>query len=471
MPYDNGMNNVTDQSENFLFGTKTEPIEIYDSELAKFKLLFSFMVFIVDPVNNTVIYESESFKEKFNIYGLNKIAKVILNQRTALNKTQFDLSLVHEGLRKDYTVSLKPVRFHETDVCFGIIQEIRSSTVSVSTTEKITQIASAFLKIIGSVDIADDISKTLDMILIESIKYFDHGHFGSIFGVQGDQFKIISDLGYGDDIKDFLLPIPQSFLYMATEGKMNRIMLINDIQKNYNLVTLKTVTGESADISSAIVAPLFYRKSLYGMMSIDSTNDHAFNQDDLVVMTFIRDNVQAIISNQLTFLERSNQALTDNMTGLYNRHFLTEYFDSILERSKRYDESFSLVLFDIDNLKVTNDQYGHLVGDHIIKSFSKTLQDNSRRSDVLARYGGDEFIGIYLMSDQAELIKKLEKLERHTTYRLQEKSSIELEVNFSFGIAVYPRDGHTFTELINIADGRMYQAKLVNKLKRKMTHE
>jgi len=156
------------------------------------------------------------------------------------------------------------------------------------------------------------------------------------------------------------------------------------------------------------------------------------------------------------------------MTGLYNRHFLTEYFDTILERSKRYDESFSLVVFDIDDLKVINDRFGHLVGDHVLKTFAKTLQHSMRRSDILARFGGDEFIAVFLLTDEFEIFKKLEKLEHHTTYRLQEHTPIELDYGFSYGISTYPKDGETYAELIDAADARMYQAKLLNKEKRKL---
>jgi diguanylate cyclase (GGDEF)-like protein len=199
------------------------------------------------------------------------------------------------------------------------------------------------------------------------------------------------------------------------------------------------------------------------MMSIDSNSDQAFGPDDFVVMTFIRNNVQTLISNQLTFLERTSQALTDNMTGLYNRHFLVEHFNTILERSKRYEEPFSVVVFDLDGLKVINDRFGHLVGDTMIKTFAKSLQHNTRRSDILARYGGDEFLAIYLMADEAELKVKFSHLDRIMTIKDPENKVFEQHFDFSYGIATYPQDGATYAELIDVADSRMYEMKMLHK--------
>ena len=461
------MNDLTNPSENFLGTKNMKRIEIFDTELTKFKSLFRVMVFIMDTQDNAVMYESEPFRSEFSKFGQGHISHVITQRYEELKLTQFSLSLVYEGIRTDYGVEIKPVLFHKKEAILGTVMANTRTSVSLSTDEKITRIASAFLKIVSSVDIADDISITLNMILSESIKAFDHGHFGSVFVVSGEHFKIISQLGYADAISDFLLPIPISFLYTATQGKMDRIMRIDHIQRDYKVISLKTLSGEDAKINSSIVAPIFYRRSLYGMMSIDSNNEEAFNQDDMVVMTFIRDNIQSIIANQLNFLERTNQALTDHMTGLYNRHFLAEYLNSILERSKRYQETFSLVVFDIDKLKAVNDKYGHLVGDHLIKSFARSLQQNVRRSDILARFGGDEFIAIFLLADEKEISAKLEKINRHIVMNLDEKRTIELDYGFSYGIASYPKDGETYTDLIDAADSRMYQVKLSTKEKDK----
>lgn len=444
-------------------GKSNDTIIVYPAELMKFKALFTLMVLIVDKQNRSVMYESDMYQTQFTKYGVDSVAKVIDKKYTDLKSNRFGFSLVFEGTRRDYDVELKDVIYEGKECYLGILNELAYYSASGTTDEKITRISNALLNISSTIDIGDDINKTLDLVLAESIKSFEHGHYGTIFVVQDEYFKIISNIGYGDEIINFKLPISESFLYTATQGKMDRIVLIEDVQKNYKVLPLKSSTGELIIINSTIVAPIFYRGSLYGMMSIDSNKDIAFTPDDFVVMSFIRNNVQTLISNQLTFLERTSQALTDNMTGLYNRHFLVEHFNTILERSKRYEEPFSVVVFDLDNLKLINDRYGHLVGDTMIKTFAKSLQQNTRRSDILARYGGDEFLAIYLMADETELRAKFDTLDKMMTIKDPENKVFEQAFDFSYGIATYPKDGATYAELIDVADSRMYEMKLLHK--------
>lgn len=240
---------------------------------------------------------------------------------------------------------------------------------------------------------------------------------------------------------------------------MHDLVMINDLSTNFKIYPIKSNTGEVSIIKSAIVAPIYYKESLYGTLGIDSNQFNAYDENDLIVMRFIRDNIQTIISNQLTFLERSNQALTDHMTGLYNRHFFVENFNGILERAKRYDEHFCLAMFDLDNLKSVNDNQGHLAGDLIIKSLAKTLQKLVRRSDIVARFGGDEFIAVFLHCEPEEIEQRLAQITLEPAINDLTQIPIELKYSFSYGIAAYPNDGQTSSDLINVADTRMYEQK------------
>ena len=115
-------------------------------------------------------------------------------------------------------------------------------------------------------------------------------------------------------------------------------------------------------------------------------------------------------------------------------------------------------MVDIDHFKKINDQYGHIMGDHFINTVAYKLQTSSRNSDIIARFGGDEFVAIYLMSDRSEIIRKLDNLAIETDY-IDENESLKFKITFSYGISVFPTDGETYYELLNIADARMYQSK------------
>lgn len=443
---------------------KRSEIEISDQTLNIIDYLEKRPKIIVSKSMPYPLYIDGLFNAIFEEFELEGVLSLIRKMHFSDRMDKFELVFTHGDKKILYEFECFKVKYHHQDasMIFGVDHSHHQKNKSLD--EKIIQLSDSILKINNSIDIRDQVAKTLDLVLVEAQKVLEKGTFGSIFLVQNDQFKIISYFGFSKEIEDFILPIADSFLYIATKGKMDKITLIDNIPDKYRVIPLRTSSGEYANLLTSIVAPLYNQGQLYGMMSIDSKYPDAFNENDLELIRIIRDNVQVIISNQLFFLEKSNQALTDQMTGLYNRYYLMEQFGSLLERSKRYQEKFCVVVFDIDNLKEVNDLYGHLAGDQIIKSFALSLQSTSRRSDIIARFGGDEFVAIYLMTDLEEIQKKLESINSSLMFKIGDKT-LNLIFSFSYGISSFPRDGSSYVELINYADERMYQKKLLNKQK------
>lgn len=204
------------------------------------------------------------------------------------------------------------------------------------------------------------------------------------------------------------------------------------------------------------------------MVSVDSLKNKAFTSADKRTMEFIQENIQLAITSQLSYLEKSRLALTDYLTGVYNRLYLTEQFNFVLEKATRYNEHFCVAVFDIDDLKQINDTFGHLIGDQVIKEIANVLLRSIRRSDILARYGGDEFISINFMTNTADLVKKLniitEKIKNNPWIAHDQK----IAMSFSFGVASFPEDGKTYNELLQVADRRMYEDKTQFKAKNKV---
>lgn len=442
------------------FGTSAkEIIEVNDATLHTIDRLFGRALAIISNSITEPLYLSDHFIHEFSMFGHENVLEMLKSKQIQTDLSEFSLVLTHQGTKRDYCVERVNVKYKQLHAVLFVLSDKTLSLEEMSSNAKINRISNALLTLFNQIDIGDDIGKTLSLVLAEAIKVFEHGHFGAVFVVQDNYFKIISNIGYSSEIDNFLLPITDSFLYQSTNGKMDDLVMINDLRTNFKIYPIKSNTGEISIIKSSIVAPIYYKDSLYGTLGIDSNRLNAYDEDDLIVMRFIRDNIQTIISNQLTFLERSNQALTDHMTGLYNRHFLTEHFNSILERSKRYSEQFCVVVFDLDNLKETNDHHGHLAGDLVIKAFSKTLQSHARRSDIVARFGGDEFVAIYLMCDRTTIEQKLQTLVLESAVLELNQASTPLPYGFSFGVSSYPEDGESFIDLINTADTRMYDYK------------
>lgn len=440
-------------------------IEVTEETLNVIIQLVRKPILIFSKLDERTLFTDESFKQTFSNFGLQSAIEIIKKIVFEDHVRSFENIFSYESHRVMFFFECNDILFQQQESILIFATKMDLEQNAKSTDEKIINLSKSILNINNTIDISDNVSKTLNLVLIEALKVFENGNFGSIFVVQDSNFKIMAHSGFSSDINNFKLPIRDSFLYVETHGKMDRIVLIKDIREKFTVFPTKTSTGEFTEITTSLVAPIYFRGSLYGMMSIDSEIPNAFSDDDFEIMTFIRDNVQAIITNQLSFLERTHQALTDPMTGLYNRLYLNEYLEMLIERSKRYNEKFCLVVFDIDNLKNINDQYGHLAGDHIIKTFATDLQKSVRRSDVLARFGGDEFVAVYLMTDEEEISRKLNALNKHSVYETNDQEFIELEYAFSFGISTFPHDGLNYSDLINIADSRMYQTKIENKEK------
>jgi diguanylate cyclase (GGDEF)-like protein len=159
-------------------------------------------------------------------------------------------------------------------------------------------------------------------------------------------------------------------------------------------------------------------------------------------------------------LERVNAALkikatTDPLTTLYNRGYFNHCLKNEMERSRRYGSALSLIIFDIDRFKQVNDTFGHLSGDIVLKELSFLCLATIRDSDILARWGGEEFIILVPENDEAAIVPFAEKLRS-----LIEKHSfpIKTQVTCSFGVAQYIEE-ESKDDFINRADQAMYKAK------------
>ena len=120
-------------------------------------------------------------------------------------------------------------------------------------------------------------------------------------------------------------------------------------------------------------------------------------------------------------------------------------------------------MFDINRFKSINDRYGHFIGDKVLKYISNELLKNQRESDILARFGGDEFIGAVFNSDLAELSQKYINLNEKLMHNELIVDEVKISCSFSFGIAQYPHDGETLDDLVKVADFEMYKNKRLSR--------
>lgn len=158
---------------------------------------------------------------------------------------------------------------------------------------------------------------------------------------------------------------------------------------------------------------------------------------------------------------KEQEAITDALTNVFNYRFFQTQIEREIVRSERHNKHFSVAMIDIDNFKQYNDTHGHLNGDTALRLIAKTLLDNIRKSDILARYGGDEFVMILPELDKLQSKSLAEKLCAVivNTKVPQKRTSRKINLTVSLGISTFPEDGGTEDELLKRADEALYHAK------------
>jgi len=151
-------------------------------------------------------------------------------------------------------------------------------------------------------------------------------------------------------------------------------------------------------------------------------------------------------------------AATDALTGLYNRRLFDEYCEKELIRAKRYNQQLAIVILDMHKLKEVNDQRGHLEGDRILQLVASTLGKTLRASDFAFRIGGDEFALLLPQTDPEQALTLCRRVRSQYETDLA-PLNLNIPVTVDFGIAVYPQDGEPKSELLGIADRRLYELK------------
>lgn len=170
------------------------------------------------------------------------------------------------------------------------------------------------------------------------------------------------------------------------------------------------------------------------------------------------------VKNVLNESKLQELAITDGLTGLYNHKYFHQRLDEELARVKRYFTDLSLILFDIDNFKQLNDNYGHPIGDKLLLQLSKLVKNTLREVDIFARYGGEEFIIILPETNisgaeiMAERIRKTVESNKFIIEKLPDGEKEEISMTISIGVSSF-KEGMKKDELIEFADKSLYMAK------------
>ena len=218
---------------------------------------------------------------------------------------------------------------------------------------------------------------------------------------------------------------------------------------------------------SFVSVPLKIADRVIGVLNLsDKTTGEVFDEEDLKLIQSVATHA-AIVLERNDFYNKSEElkklTITDSLTGLLNRRYLLERLKDELARSARHVHPLSLLMLDLDGFKDCNDTLGHLFGDKILKDVAETLLKTVRTMDIVARYGGDEFMVILPETREAGAVDIAERLRisvrKETTHHPEAAVPEPCALTASVGIVCYPEHGDTVELLLENVDKALYRAK------------
>lgn len=437
-----------------------QELRLIDKEwLKELRTMVPFGFFLLDK--QAILYIDDHTKTIFDPQQFDINYAFLFEQfKDAVQPLSKNLGFIGSDLKK-YNIDVigQLVRFEDRISVLLYIRDFKRELSGENDLKRLSKLRDLMLDINQSILHIEDIQKTFYLILENAMRAIEKSNLGSIFILNGDIFDVVSYIGFGKDIEALKLPLVDSFLYRNSNGMMDRITNISRIENDDHFYPVTTFAGDRVYIKSELSAPIYVNGNLYAMINLDSLEEDAFDESDIASMEFVSTNIQIAISNQLLYQEKSRMAMFDSLTQLYNRHYFNEQFEQMIQKAKRTHEHFVIALFDVDDLKTVNDKYGHVMGDKVLQKVASDLLEKTRRSDVVARYGGDEFVGLFFNTDYILLQNKLNEIQEEVKQTPIKTNEAIIPCSFSFGTACYPYDGNNMAELLEVADQAMYTNK------------
>ena len=209
-------------------------------------------------------------------------------------------------------------------------------------------------------------------------------------------------------------------------------------------------------VASILCVPLIVKGEAIGVINITNKLDGKFfNQDDLNFMGALSNQAAIAINNAQLY----ELAITDGLTKLYIYRHFQYLMENELKRAYRYKHPITLLMMDIDNFKSINDNYGHLIGDEILRQISHVIMTTIRKIDMPSRYGGEEFAVILPETSKENALNIAERLRQKIQAIIVVKDGHNVSPTISIGISTFPENASNQDEFIETADKALYYAK------------
>jgi len=296
-------------------------------------------------------------------------------------------------------------------------------------------------------------------IAVRAAKDFFHAKQAGFFvPIEGSpDYTLEVGVGFPQDWQGkIMIKSDEGILGMALQKKLviSRLDSLSSSGRRLSQTSL-----ENLNVVPDFVAPVFGISGITGALVIAGSPLNL--EEERKYISMLADLLSTAIKHANLVDSTVTKTWVDHLTGLSNRLYFMQRFESEIRRAENYGEPMALFMFDIDEFKNINDSYGHAAGDQVIKKLAEISRLNTRSSDLVGRYGGDEFMVLMTSSNREQAQTYADKLREKiscTDIRIPGYPN-PVRLTISGGLAVYPSNGLSTTELLNAADSALYDAK------------
>ncbi|MFC1511711.1 diguanylate cyclase [Candidatus Latescibacterota bacterium] len=393
----------------------------------------------VHPLSEVIIitgYGSEETIRETLRYGafayLQKpisFAEIKVHTAEALAKRRFNIKT--EGIRNILTSADTSLTKHFEDIIhFDRLSEFLNLTIDINTLSEsiLTGVSSLIPGHFYSFLFFDDINKEM---VISSPDPVCTATITEIRNEVRDHFEKIASVGIGDSYHlKTLMPRPAG----------------------------DTVCREATGLLHVFV-PILIENTIHGILGV--SREKIKNTDYIEdILRIVANRISVVLANAALYRNTKLLALTDGLTGLLNRSAFHERLESEYQRFKRYGSPLSLIVSDLDNLKEINDSRGHPVGDEVLRTIGDILRETTRESDILTRYGGDEFVVVLPQTNTQNAVNLAERIRIKIGAHPFSVNGEPFHCTISLGVATAPSERITTAkDLLETADHAMYDSK------------
>ncbi len=303
--------------------------------------------------------------------------------------------------------------------------------------------------------------KKLAQMCVEGLCNLLEAQRGACYVLNGEGASKLLVLASHNLSETYLQWVQEAYLTLPGSKAIGfgAVVTISNVEKDERVPAPQRRMALREGIHAYIVASITTPRGPQGGLVLYWDRPRRFQYEEVVAVRLMAAHLGVALSNVRLFDYLQEMALTDPLTGLPNRRAFEEVLERELLRARRYHHPLGLLMLDLDAFKGINDQYGHLVGDQVLRQIATALRRTLRETDFVARYGGDEFIvllpetgpeqGAVVAERLAQAIEALEYLGVPEGIRC----------TLSVGMAFYPQDGEDAETLLSVADERLYEAK------------